>query len=232
MFLKPYSTTLSTGVMLAGIVMLTSACVSKGKYEQLEAKNANLQLANEQLVISRQNLYRTNIILNREIEIREEDIAILEAEQEELLVTMDALIQTGEIEIELMKNGLNLRLDESVMFDSGSATLKPSGIKAINALVNELKSVPYQVVVTGNTDNVPIGPKVAERFPSNWALAAARAAAVVKLMEADGIPKRQLVAVSFGDTRPIATNDTPEGRAENRRIEVRLRPVVEEETAE
>jgi chemotaxis protein MotB len=80
--------------------------------------------------------------------------------------------------------------------------------------------------VLGFTDNVPVGPNLAERFPSNWELAGARAASVVRVMEEEGIPAPQLVAVSRGETEPIASNDTAEGRAQNRRIDVRLRPVV------
>ena len=99
-------------------------------------------------------------------------------------------------------------------------------MQAISGLVDELIDIPYQIVVVGNTDNVPVGPKLAETFPNNWALAAARASAVVTLMAAEGIPSQQLVAVSLGDTQPIASNDTAEGRAENRRIEVRLRPII------
>jgi chemotaxis protein MotB len=76
------------------------------------------------------------------------------------------------------------------------------------------------------------GPKLAENYPTNWALAAARSSAVVALMAKKGIPEKQLVAISFGATRPVATNDTPEGRAANRRIEVRLRPIVKDEAAD
>jgi chemotaxis protein MotB len=73
---------------------------------------------------------------------------------------------------------------------------------------------------------VPVGPKLAERYPSNWELAGARAASVVRVMQEAGVPATQLVAVSRGETEPVASNDTEEGRAQNRRIDVRIRPVV------
>ena len=64
------------------------------------------------------------------------------------------------------------------------------------------------------------------QFPSNWEVAGARAASVVRLMQAEGVPPAQLVAVSRGENQPIASNDTAEGRAQNRRIDVRIRPII------
>lgn len=74
-----------------------------------------------------------------------------------------------------------------------------------------------------------IGPGLVNRYPTNWELAGARAASVVRLFAESGLPAARLLAASLADTRPVATNDTPEGRARNRRIEIRLRPVVIEE---
>jgi chemotaxis protein MotB len=227
-----YKSTLVTAATLAGIILLNSACVSSGKYKDLEAENATLQLANEMIIERDMALYETNIVLSEEIAMRDEEIALLESEQLELAVELEAFIIAGTIKMQLMKSGLNLYLDESVLFESGSASIKPSGVDAISGLVDELEQIPYQIVVIGNTDSVPVGPKLAERFPSNWALAAGRASAVVALMADEGIPKQQLVAVSFGDTQPVASNDTAEGRAENRRIEVRLRPIIKDSDTE
>jgi len=215
-----------TLAVLAGVTLLSSACVSTSKYQALEEDYATLQRANEMIVERDFELYETNVILSEEIAMRDEEIAILATEQDELAVELETLIIAGTVSMELMKSGLNLTLDEEVLFSSGSASIKSSGVQAISGLVDELIDIPYQIVVVGNTDNVPVGPKLAETFPNNWALAAARASAVVTLMAAEGIPSQQLVAVSLGDTQPIASNDTAEGRAENRRIEVRLRPII------
>ncbi len=96
----------------------------------------------------------------------------------------------------------------------------------LKELVGALEGVPYQIVVIGHTDNVPIGPGLAKRYPSNWELAGARASGVVRIMVAEGVPPEQLLAISMSDTRPLAANDSPEGRKRNRRIEVRIRPVI------
>ena len=121
---------------------------------------------------------------------------------------------------------MQITLPNEVLFATGSADLKLDGQKLLKELVDALQDVPYQIVVVGHTDNVPIGPELAKRYPTNWELAGARAASVVRLMAGEGIPPAQLLAVSMGDTRPIADNGTPEGRKLNRRIDVRIRPVV------
>ena len=117
-------------------------------------------------------------------------------------------------------------MPNEVLFAPGSADLKRDGQSLLKELVDALEDVPYQIVIVGHTDNVPIGPGLAKRYPSNWELAGARAASVVRLMASQGIPPAQLLAISMGDTRPIADNATPEGRGINRRIDVRIRPVV------
>ena len=89
-----------------------------------------------------------------------------------------------------------------------------------------MAEVPFQVIVGGYTDNVPVGKNLMAKYPTNWDLAAARAVEVVRVLENSGVPQEQLRAVSFGENMPIATNDSAEGRAQNRRIEIRLRPVV------
>ena len=124
-------------------------------------------------------------------------------------VVISALVFAWENAKKIEEETAKLILDDDVLFSSGSATLSESGKAAVAQLAAELSEIPYQIVVIGNTDSVPIGPNPSSTFPSNWALAAARASAVVRYMADQGIPKTQLVAVSFGDTQPIATNDTP-----------------------
>jgi hypothetical protein len=79
--------------------------------------------------------------------------------------------------------------------------------------------------VQGHTDDVAIRGALAARYPTNWELAAARAARVVRALEAAGVPPARLSAVSLGQHRPIVAGDSPEARAENRRIEIRLVPL-------
>ena len=77
-----------------------------------------------------------------------------------------------------------------------------------------------QIVVEGFTDNVPIGPALKARFPSNWELSSARATDVLRFLVSKGVPANSISAQGFGDSRPVASNNTAEGRAKNRRVEI------------
>ena len=112
------------------------------------------------------------------------------------------------------------------MFDSGSSEVKKSGEAVLQKVAKELSEISYQTIVGGFTDNVPISKRLVQQFPSNWDLAASRATNVARRLEDSGVPKGRLVVVSFGENQPVAPNDTVEGRAQNRRIEIRLRPVL------
>jgi chemotaxis protein MotB len=151
---------------------------------------------------------------------------------EKLVNNLASEVESKQITIQQMQSGVMLNLPEAVLFDSGSTVVKQSGTKILNKVAKELLDVPYQTVVGGFTDNVPISKRLAQQFPSNWDLAAARATSVVRLLENSGVPKGRLVVVSLGENQPVASNDTAEGRAQNRRIEIRLRPVVIEKPAE
>jgi len=117
---------------------------------------------------------------------------------------------------------LTIRLANQILFRSGEARLREESRPALEAvaalLTNELGA--YAVAVEGHTDNVPISDSSRSRFPSNWDLSAARAASAVRFLEAEGgVASARLAVVGHGDTRPLASNDTPEGQAANRRIE-------------
>ena len=83
-------------------------------------------------------------------------------------------------------------------------------------------------MVIGHTDDRPIGPALIKQYPTNWELAGARAASVVRLFDDSGLTAKRMLAVSVADSQPVASNKTAEGRAKNRRIEIRLRPVPAE----
>jgi chemotaxis protein MotB len=111
---------------------------------------------------------------------------------------------------------------QEVLFPSGSAEVSSSGQAVLAKVADRVGDAPYVVVVQGHTDDVPIS---TGRFPSNWELAGARASRVVRILARDGIPPDRLSAVSFGEHSPRTENDTPKGRARNRRIEITLKPI-------
>lgn len=116
------------------------------------------------------------------------------------------------------------------LFAPASATLTNQGRLRLDAIANRLASLPaHRFRIEGYTDNVPIGDRLKDRFPSNWELAATRAAAVARyLMEVHGLDPERIEIVSFGPTHPIGPNDTPEGRRLNRRLVIRALPPIKD----
>jgi len=108
-------------------------------------------------------------------------------------------------------------LTDKILFDSGKANLKPDAFPLLTKIAAVLKKIDNEVYVEGHTDNVPIH---TVEFPSNWELSAARAASVAKYFIEQGISPSRLVIAGYADTRPVASNDTPQGRQKNRRIDI------------
>jgi chemotaxis protein MotB len=135
-------------------------------------------------------------------------------ELEEMLKRMGL---EGEFKVSYEVIGIRLILQEKILFSSGSAEIKPETYPILDKLYEILKDLPNPVEVEGHTDSIPIS---TEKFPSNWELSTARASSIVRYFIAKGINPERLKASGYADTKPIATNATPEGRAQNRRVEI------------
>ncbi len=125
--------------------------------------------------------------------------------------------------VEITREGADLRLAlaDRVLFPSGSATLSDQGQALLTRVAQSLKAQEgVSIVVAGHTDNVPIQGQLTQTFATNWELSAARSLAVVHHMLDQGVTGENLEARAFGETRPATTNETQEGRAANRRIEI------------
>jgi chemotaxis protein MotB len=202
---------LVNSLVISTALILFTGCVSKGKYDDAISENEFLDSQNQALL--------------EELDLRDDEITAMEEEQLEMSSVLKELLIAGSVKMQLLADGLHIELSHDILFKTGSAELSEEGSALIAQLAQEMTDYSYQVVVMGYTDSVPVGGQLAEKYPSNWELAGARAASVVRIMATNGISPEQLGAVSFGSTRPLASNDTPEGRAANRRIEIRLRPV-------
>lgn len=123
------------------------------------------------------------------------------------------------VQIQSNERKVKLVLTEGVLFASGSADLKEPAKKVLVPIAAELRKLPNDVVIEGHTDDVPIK---RGRYGSNWELSMARAYAVVRFMEEQGLSARHLAGIGYGENRPVAGNATAEGRARNRRIEISL----------
>ena len=120
---------------------------------------------------------------------------------------------------------LTLRVSSETLFRPGTVALRPESRDILEQIVAVLHTVPdYLFRVDGHTDDVPMTGAARERFPSNWELSAVRAVALVRFFQERNIPAERLVASGHAFHRPLAPNTTPEGRAQNRRIEISLVP--------
>lgn len=172
----------------------------------------------------------TQLLSAQETELasRGEEIQRLRSTYQGLVSDLEAELSAGQIEIQQLREGLQLNMSQEVLFASGSAEVSPGGQAVLAKVAERVAGVPYQVVVQGHTDDVPIA---TPHFPSNWELAGARASRVVRILRRDGVPGERLSAVSFGEYAPRAPNDSEAGRARNRRIEITLKPIDSEAVA-
>ena len=224
----------------------------KTKAERLEASNANLDNERVTLIAQLEDLRQAKEGLDAsvaeladrkeqlEIDLAKTSKALAErtVEVDELRSTYDGLVSdlqtevaSGRVQIEQLRDGLHVKLAQEILFPSGSAELSREGQRVLEKVASRLVEVAHQIEVAGHTDNVQISGSLAQRFPSNWELAGARAAVVVRLLAKQGVPAERLVAASFADTKPVESNRTGEGRARNRRIDIRLVPIEKAEPA-
>ena len=178
------------------------------KVTDLDAENAKLKEENAILV-----------------KAREEQVQKVSSTYESLLQKMKSEISKGQVTISELKGKLTVNMVDSILFDSGKAEVKKGGLEILGKVISILKDVNDKSIrIEGHTDNVQIVGVLAKRYPSNWELSAARAINVARYLQDQGIDPGQLSAVAYGEWKPVATNDTAEGKAKNRRIEIILVP--------
>jgi chemotaxis protein MotB len=178
------------------------------KVADLDAENAKLKAENASLV-----------------KAREEQVRKVSSTYESLLEKMKSEISKGQVTISELKGKLTVNMVDSILFDSGKAEVKKGGLEILGKVISILKDVKDKSIrIEGHTDNVQIVGLLAQRYPTNWELSAARAINVARSLQDQGIDPGQLSAVAYGEWKPVGDNDTAEGKAKNRRIEIILVP--------
>ncbi len=227
--------------LFAGLLLASSlaGCVSSGRYTELDLAHAKtkreLADARSQIESLQASLAQTanrRDQLAGDLSETERALADLrEREQQaerritqfrELTEKFRAMVDAGKLTVSVINGRMVVQMQTDVLFGSGSARLSKDGkaaIEEVSGLLSDLADRRYQI--EGHTDNVPIRTAT---FPSNWELAAARAISVVRLMVDRGMDPKRVSAVSYGETMPIASNDTAEDRRQNRRIEIVVVP--------
>ncbi|MDO8661960.1 MAG: OmpA family protein [Candidatus Omnitrophota bacterium] len=135
-------------------------------------------------------------------------------------------ISDNEVKLQMMEKGLVITVVGDLLFDSGKAKIKPGAYPLLDKVAAVLKDnmASFNVGIEGYTDNVPIQHS---KWKSNWELSSARSLSVLHyLVNKEGVSPERLSAIGFGEFRPVASNDTKEGRKQNRRVEIVIQPKV------
>jgi chemotaxis protein MotB len=216
------------GLLLVG----PFGCVTKGTYEELQSERDRLQSERESLETQNaelaeeiETLAATRVALSQELEARDEQVAELRGTYDQLVGELESEVASGQVEVQQLLDGIRLNVSDELLFASGSASLNEKGRELIDRVAAQIADDQAIISVEGHTDDVRISRSLQARYPTNWELAGARAATVVRALAENGVAPESLRAVSRGQFAPLASNDTPEGRASNRRTEIILRPI-------
>ncbi len=197
--------------------------------ETLKLERSSLGEERVELMNSIEDLRIGNAGLEKELETekqtrqrREAEIAEMSGTYQSLVDGLESELESGQVEIQRLKGQLQVRAVDKILFDSGSAKIKPAGRSVLAKLAGEFKNLKgYKIRVDGHTDNVPIATAA---FPSNWELSATRASRVVRYLVDQGVDPGVLSATGYADNRPLVENDSAKNRSRNRRIELLLIP--------
>jgi chemotaxis protein MotB len=223
-------------VLVVALVVLTSACVSQDKFrkkeaeaDQLRARAAELEAALASSRADADKARETSRDLQAKVDELSKSKSTLESAKAELEKTsgeyekmanaLKGQIEAGRVELTELRGKMTVKMKDRILFSSGSASIGKEGKDALRAVAEVLSGVQGKVIrVEGHTDNVPLG----RGAFTNWELSTARALAVVRFLQESGVDPTRLAAAGYGEFQPIASNDTPEGRSQNRRIEIVL----------
>jgi len=239
---------LRIGIAIIAVGLITSGCVSSGKFKKMEAdKNTQIEALEKQKAALEQDKNKTEGNLNTLKErysaleqknaateqqvgsLQQEKASLVAASQQQqqqyeaLVQGLSSEVEKGQLQVRQFKNMLTVDLAEKIFFDSGKATLKPGGKDVLKKVGEALKGYENKIIrVVGHTDNVPMAKSLQGTFPTNWDLSVARATTVVRFLQEVGVPPERMVPSGRAEYDPVAPNDSPEGRQKNRRIEIML----------
>lgn len=213
-WLLPYSD-LMTLLLAVFIVLFAVGQVDKPKAEQMSDEFTEQMMTESYAAEKRSSREKTQT----------EDAADGESEQqqmEKLKAELDAKLQSenlsASVKTSIDGRGLVITLSNAIIFDPGSAAIKKENEETLLEIADMVTVMDNFIRIEGHTDNVPMN---SEEFPSNWDLSAARAANVVRLITSKtNLSPEKLIAVGYGEYRPVEDNSTEEGRGKNRRIDI------------
>lgn len=203
------------------------------KIEKLEKKVADLEKKRKNLTSELETVEKS---LQEKLNATEDELAALREQQRQqkerlqryrdLAKKLAETFKSEQLSVKVRDGKMVIEMSDDVLFDSGRAEVNENGeavLENLGAVLQDIED--REFLVAGHTDDVPIS---SSRFDDNWELSSARAGNVVRLLAEEGVDPRNLSAAGFSKYDPIATNETEEGRAQNRRIEIVLMPKVSE----
>lgn len=162
----------------------------------------------------------------KEVQIKQSELEELKKIKALLENRLKQEIANKDVSLNLTNRGIVITLISDILFDSGKADIKPEAYPVLDKVAYILtnKIADRNIGIEGHTDNQPIK---YSGWKSNWELSLARAVNVLHYLEEKGVPPNRLTAIGYGEYKPIASNDTPEGRKKNRRVEIVILPELQ-----
>jgi chemotaxis protein MotB len=193
---------------------------------KLQTQTAYLKNINQQ---QQENIRALKLELEKRrsvIQLQGKVIQLLDDTKKTIETSLKDQIVAQQIEVVEVDDRLKVIFIDKILFDSGSVEINPGGKELLRIMAGSLKEAnDHEIVVEGHTDNVPLSAALRKRFPSNWELSTARAAAVARFLQREGgIRPERLSVRGYSFYRPVASNKAEEGRHQNRRIEIILGP--------
>jgi len=211
------------------VVMYAISSVNEGKYRVLSdtmiAAFNKAPKSKDPIQIGKP---KNNLIIDNKIELKKTIIPVQKSAApdndvrmkriaEDVKSALRPLIDNKLIKVKQDKLWVEIEMNTSILFDTGSAVLENDAGPALRGLAGVIKKLPNYIQVEGHTDNIPIK---TPHYPTNWELSAARAASVVRLLSKSGVDPKKLTVVGHGEFKPAASNSTYKGRNQNRRVVV------------
>lgn len=221
------------------VVMYSLSSVNEGKYRVLSDslvqafRNVNVNDSGEQIVLPKVSVVPSQPItrpappaVDPAVEQRRQETAQrMRSMADEIRRVLSPLTRAGQVNVTEGAFGVSVEINASLLFAPGDSALGQEAVTALEAVAQVLAPAPFPITVEGHTDNIPIN---TFRFPSNWELSAVRASTVTRLFIDSGVSPDRLTAAGYADQRPVADNDSEEGRGRNRRVTV----LIESRTAD
>ncbi len=156
--------------------------------------------------------------LKQAFKVMEEPIPLYEERTRTLVQDISKNIKGIEgITVKTDPRGVVVTFSDAVLFASGSADIKPEAFGVLEKLSKSINTAPGRIVIEGHTDNVPIS---GGKYASNWELSTARAASILHFLITKGVDPNRFSIAGYGEYRPLTSNETEDGRAKNRRVEL------------